>query len=177
MAEEPSTEMIRGTHLSLRKRGRWEFVSRPNCTGVVAIVALTELDELVLIEQYRPAVGHPVLEIPAGLVGDEQGLGNEQQLSAACRELKEETGYIASSWTKVAEGPPSAGLSDEVVAFFMARDLARSGSGGGVGDEQITVHLTTRDGLVGLIAQFQSCGGLVDPKVFAAAWFAWGAQR
>lgn len=54
----------------LIKQG-WEYVERPNCTGIVIIVAVTDEGKLLFTEQFRLPVGRPVIEFPAGLVGDE----------------------------------------------------------------------------------------------------------
>src|SRR5438309_2192847 len=59
-----------GKYLRLVERGGWEFVHRYGCSGVAVIVAFTPADRLLLVEQYRPAVDHRVIELPAGLVGD-----------------------------------------------------------------------------------------------------------
>ena len=60
----------RGRYLSLLERDGWEFASRCNASGVVVLIAITDAGELLLIEQYRKPVQAPVVELPAGLVGD-----------------------------------------------------------------------------------------------------------
>ena len=59
-----------GKYLRLLAQGHWEFAERVNATGAVVIVALTDEGRLLLVEQYRIPVGCPVIELPAGLVGD-----------------------------------------------------------------------------------------------------------
>ena len=126
---------------------------------------------LICVEQARPPVGADVLEVPAGLVGDD-GDANEPHETAARRELLEETGYEAAHWEQVAIGPPSAGLSDEVVTFFRATGLTRTGPGGGVDGEQIALHRVPLDAADAWIAGWsRTKGRLVDPKVWAALWF------
>jgi len=86
--------------------------------------------------------------------------------------LLEETGYEARCWQFLCEGPPSPGLSDEIVSFFMATGLKKIGPGGGVHDEQITVHEVplreVRDWLQAQVA----LGKLIDPKIYAGVYFA-----
>src|SRR5687768_8463814 len=57
-------ELVRDEH-------GWEYARRVNATGVVVIAASTDKNEVILIEQYRPPVGARVVELPAGLVGDD----------------------------------------------------------------------------------------------------------
>ncbi len=60
-----------GRFLRLVKRGRWEYATRKTVTGVVAIVAMTADDKVIIVEQGRPPAGGRVIELPAGLAGDE----------------------------------------------------------------------------------------------------------
>src|SRR3546814_20061374 len=76
--------------------------------------------------------------MPAGLVGDDDA--SDTLESAARRELIEETGWDAARIDVLLVGPTTAGMSNERIAFARARDLPRVGDGGGVDDENITVH-------------------------------------
>ena len=127
-----SNDIIRykGRYLSLLERDGWEFTSRSNATGVVVLVAVTDEREIVLVEQFRKPVGRQVIELPAGLVGD-QGDSSETRLTAAARELEEETGFEAAHLEVLMDCPSSAGMSDEIVTFVQASGLRRTGSGGG----------------------------------------------
>src|SRR5215217_1288754 len=93
---QPPTTIAEGKRVRLVRRGDWEFVTRKKSSGIVAIVAVTDDYKLVLVEQYRPPVAKSVIELPAGLAGDEAGHEQEDLLTAARRELLEETGYEAS---------------------------------------------------------------------------------
>ena len=159
-----------GSHLELRARGRWEYAHRPNCTAIVAVFA--EVDgHLLCVEQHRPPVDAVVLEVPAGLAGDD-GDADEPLETAARRELLEETGYEAATWESITVGPPSAGLSDEVVTFFRAAGLTKTGDGGGVDGEAITVRLVPLATAAAWIGEWAAePGRLVDPKVWAALWW------
>ena len=74
-----------GRWLRLVDDGGWEYAERSGSNGVVVIVAVTDDDRLVLVEQYRPAVKARVIEAPAGLVGDLAGYEDEDRLAAASR--------------------------------------------------------------------------------------------
>ncbi|MGD9210874.1 MAG: NUDIX hydrolase [Desulfobacteraceae bacterium] len=86
--------------------------------GASAIVALTEKKEILLLKQYRYAVGGFIWEIPAGTFS-----GKEPPLACARRELQEETGYSANTWKKLGEITPVPGYSDERIHLFLAQDL------------------------------------------------------
>jgi ADP-ribose pyrophosphatase len=158
-----------GRFLRLVRRNGWEFVQRIGVDGVVAIVAVTGDRELVVVEQERPAVGRTVLDLPAGLAGDVQG---EDSLEAAARrELEEETGFVAAGWERVADTPPSPGLSSEVVTYYRATGLQRVGAGGGVGSERITVHLVPLTGIAAWLEERAAAGDLIDLKLYAGLHF------
>jgi ADP-ribose pyrophosphatase len=161
-----------GRFLRLVRRQGWELVERRGVTGIVALVAVTPDGELLLVEQHREAVRAAVLELPAGLVGDDPARGGESLEEAAARELREETGWEASRWERLSAGPPSAGLSSEVITLLRAHGLVRRGGGGGTGDERITVHTVPLAEAPAWLARQEAAGLLVDPKVWAGLWFA-----
>ncbi|MBI3927956.1 MAG: NUDIX hydrolase [Armatimonadetes bacterium] len=160
-----------GRFLRFRRRGAWEFVERTAGHGV-ALIAVDE-GHLLLVEQYRPPVGRRVVDIPAGLVGDE---GRTESLEeGARRELLEETGYLAGRMELLTEGPPSPGVCSEVVTFFRACDLEKLHEGGGEPGEQIAVHrvplLEAREWL----ERRRREGTMLDPRVYVALYFAQSA--
>ena len=157
----------KGRYLTLVDDNGWEYVTRAGVTGVVVIVAVTAAQELVLVEQYRPAVRQRVIELPAGLVGDIDGQQAESMLDAAARELEEETGYRAGALLPLFEGPIAVGVSDEVVSFFLARGLTRVGAGGGDATEDITVHTVPLAELNAFLAARAAAGLGVDLKIYA----------
>ena len=165
------TVVWEGKYIRAVVRGRWEFAERKNITGIVGIVPLTDDGRLVLIEQYRPAVDAPVVELPAGLVGDVPGEEDEPMAAAAQRELLEETGYRAGTMKRLFHGSASAGISAEQITFFLATDLAKAGPGGGDGTEDITVHEVpigdVTDWLDGKAAE----GAVIDVKIYSALHF------
>ena len=87
-------------------------------SGGVAIVAVTDEDEIVLVKQYRKAIEDFLLELPAGKLEYE-----EDPLECAKRELKEETGYTASSTELISETFASPGYSTEKIYIFLAQGL------------------------------------------------------
>ena len=163
----PIEVMAAGKYLRLVKRGHWEYADRHTCTGAVAIVAITDDRRLLLVEQYRIPVGKHVLELPAGLVGDVPGEQHEEFAVAARRELVEETGYEAGEMRWLVAGPSSAGLTSEVVDFFLATNLKRVGAGGGDHQENIVVHEVPLDAIRQWLAERAAGGILIDPKVYA----------
>jgi ADP-ribose pyrophosphatase len=96
-----------------------EIVTHP---GAVAIVALDEDGKIVLVNQYRPAIGAQLDELPAGLL-DVEG---ESALEAAKRELAEEAHLRADEWNVLVDIHPSPGSTTEAVRVFLARDLSAS---------------------------------------------------
>jgi len=162
----------RGRYLTLVDDNGWEYVTRHGITGVVVLVAITPARELVLVEQHRRAVGKRVVELPAGLVGDVAGHEAESLMTAAHRELVEETGFEARELEVIGAGPVAVGVSDEEVTFFAARGLARVGPGGGVDSEDITVHVVPLAALRAFLAEKQSGGLAVDPKIYAGLFLA-----
>ncbi len=164
-----------GRYLRLQSRNGWEFVARRHAVAVV--IAWTPADELLLVEQYREPVGCRVIELPAGLVGDESGRENEDILDAAARELEEETGWRPGSVSEIMRCPTSAGMSDETVLFVLAENLTRVGRGGGDDSEDIVVH-RVRHGIIDeWLTQHQSHGLAIDPKIFAALYWAIRSPR
>lgn len=165
------TTLYRGRFLSMIRRGHWEYCTRNNTPAGVAVAAVTESGSLLLTEQFRPPLQCAVIELPAGLVGDDEGFEDETLEQAAARELEEECGYRADRLQRLTHGPTSAGLTDEVIHFYQARGLTRTGDGGGVDGEDITVHAVALDQVPAFLAERESAGRMVDPKVYAALYF------
>lgn len=91
--------------------------------GAVVIVPLRETaagPEVIMLRQYRLALKESILELPAGTRGWE-----EDWLTCAQRELREETGYRAEQFLTLGQCWPAPGLSNELMAIFLARGLSR----------------------------------------------------
>ncbi len=82
----------------------------------VNVIALTEDDQLVMIEQWRQGVLRVTLEIPGGIVDP-----GESPLEAAVRELAEETGYAADDWSSLGSIEPNPAIQDNRCHTFLAR--------------------------------------------------------
>lgn len=97
-----------------------EFVAHP---GAVAVIALNEKQEVLLIRQYRHPVRTYLWEIPAGLLD----IPGESKLEAAKRELLEETGYIADEWQELIAFHTTPGGNDETITIFVAKTVRHQG--------------------------------------------------
>jgi len=161
-----------GRFIELVSRDGWEFIRRTNASAVVAIAALTDQNEVILIDQTRKplgADGERVIEIPAGLVGDD--VADDTVLDAARRELIEETGYTAQELKIVSRGPSSAGQSNEIITLVKAKRLTRVGEGGGIDGEDIVTHTVPLAEVKGWLQAREAEGLWVDPKVWAALYW------
>jgi len=158
-----------GKFLRLVQVGSWEYAERVKASGVVAIVAVTAQQELVLTEQFRPAVQANVIDLPAGLAGDIEGAEAEELAEAAGRELEEETGYTVPALQRLFRCPSSPGLSSEIVDYFIGYGAARTAAGGGDGHEKIEPHAVP----LAILREWLGCRAaeektLIDPKVYVA---------
>ncbi|MFI1195365.1 NUDIX domain-containing protein [Micromonospora sp. NPDC020750] len=88
--------------------------------GAVAVVAVDDAGQVVLIRQYRHPVGRHLWELPAGLTD----VSGEDLAGAAARELAEEVDLTAGTVDVLVDLHSSPGFTDEVVRVFLARDLA-----------------------------------------------------
>ncbi|NGP43640.1 NUDIX hydrolase [Bacillaceae bacterium SIJ1] len=95
-----------------------EIVRHP---GAVGIITIDNDGRIILVKQYRKALGKVIYEIPAGK--KEPG---EDSLTTAKRELEEETGYQAEQWKEVTSFYTSPGFADEIIELYEARDIQES---------------------------------------------------
>jgi ADP-ribose pyrophosphatase len=87
--------------------------------GAVAVAALDEDDQIVLVYQYRHPLGRRLWELPAGLLD----IGGEDPALTVQRELVEETGLAADTWSVLADVDSAPGFSDESVRLYLATGL------------------------------------------------------
>ena len=160
--------IFEGKRVVVLERDDWEFVERKKGKSAVAVAALTGDGKVVLTEQFRRPVNARVIDLAAGLVGDED---NDDAETTARKELEEETGYRCARIERVAAGPSSPGITSETVAIFVAGGLERAGKGGGVGGEKITVHEIPQAEVVEWLRKREHEGTLVDLKVWTGLYF------
>ena len=165
-----------GKYLRLVRTGGWEHAERANATGIVVIVPKTAAGEFVLVEQYRPPVQADCIEFPAGLAGDEVDAADESLLAAARRELREETGYDTDELRFLGHSPPTAGLTSEVMSFYLATGVKKFASGGGVGSERIIVHVVPEKDVRGWLRR-QVPRAQVALMVYAGLYLGEDGQR
>ncbi|MBT8062169.1 MAG: NUDIX hydrolase [Xanthomonadales bacterium] len=163
-------KLYSGRYLGLVERERWEYTTRVNASAVAVLIPLTQQGELLLVEQFRVPVNAVVTELPAGLVGDLDD-PEEPLVTAAYRELEEETGFRAEKLDILLTCPSSAGMSDELVTFVLARQLHQTGPGGGDDSEEITVHRVPLGEVDEWLAGRLAMGHQVDPKIYTALYW------
>ncbi|MBR0087299.1 MAG: NUDIX hydrolase [Lachnospiraceae bacterium] len=87
--------------------------------GAVAVVPLTENNEVYIVRQFRYPMNEVLTEIPAGKLDGP----DEDHLEAAKRELSEETGVTADTWIDLGEYYPTPAYSSEVIYLYLAKGL------------------------------------------------------
>ncbi len=89
--------------------------------GAAVILPITDNGEIVLVNQFRPSLNKWLLELPAGTREE-----NESPLTCAQRELEEETGFSAQTYTSLGQVTPLAGFCDEIQYLFVAEQLTKT---------------------------------------------------
>lgn len=164
-ADLPEDVMWQGRFITAKKRGRWEYAGRARGIRAAAIIAIDDEDHVILVSQYRVPLGRICLEIPAGLIGDDDGASDESAETAAGRELEEETGYRAARMENLGEYYSSPGMVSESFTLLRAHDLTKVGEGGGTDSEDIVVHRVPRTGLADFVARWRAMGHGVDVRI------------
>ena len=163
-SDKPEEIVWQGRFITAKTRGRWEYVSRAR--GIRAAVILAVEDgHVLLVEQYRVPLGRPCLELPAGLVGDDDSTDGETAVAAASRELEEETGYRAARIDNLGEFYSSPGMVSESFTLLRASGLAKTGEGGGTDGENIVVHRVALSSLRDFIAHKRAEGTAIDVRL------------
>ncbi len=93
-------------------------IRHPGAVVLVPILSMGADPELLMLRQYRHVLDETIIELPAGTRG-----WNEDWLLCAQRELREETGYRANTFTKLGQIWPTPGLSDELMMLYLATEL------------------------------------------------------
>lgn len=103
----------------------------------VCAIALTDRNEIVLVEEYRHGVGRASFELPSG-APDHEG---EDVLSAIKRELQEETGFASPEWHALGTSTANTARQNNSVHSFLALDAKRISQQMLDPGEMITAHL------------------------------------
>ena len=166
--QEPEL-LYKGNYIQLLRKDDWEYAERLNCSGVVFIVAVTDDEKIILVEQFRIPVGKKLIEIPAGIVGDNHHSGESNE-AAAKRELMEETGYEVEKLIPLMTGPVAPGSSSMVMTFYLARGIKKVGQGGGDDTENIKVHEVPLSEVDEWLKDRHGDDLWVDPRIFIALY-------
>ena len=159
--DEPEEILWQGRFITAKRRGKWEYVGRAR--GIKAAVILAVEDgHVLLVEQYRVPLGANCIELPAGLIGDQDA--GEDALTSAARELEEETGYRAAHMEVIGEFWSSPGMVTESYSLLRAHGLTQIGPGGGTDSENITVHRVPLAGISQAVAKWREAGFAIDTK-------------
>ena len=154
-----------GKFITARTRGKWEYVTRARGIRAAVIVAIDDEDHVLLVEQYRVPLQRLCLELPAGLIGDDDSAEGEDALDAAARELEEETGYRAQRIESLGEFYSSPGMVSESFTLVRACGLTKVGPGGGTDGEDITVHRVARAHLPQFVEMARARGLGIDVRL------------
>jgi ADP-ribose pyrophosphatase len=134
-------------------------------SGSVVILAVDESQKeprVLLERQYRHAAESYLWELPAGRIDE-----GEKELAAAKRELREETGYVASRWKQILNFYASPGFVAETMSVFLARDL-RAGEAEPEADEVIEKRLLP----LSKVVHMATTGRVRDSKTISSVlWF------
>lgn len=163
--------LYEGRWLRLVRERDWEFIEHRAVRGIAVIIAITQEQCLLLVEQERIPLGRRVIELPAGLVGDGPERQDEGFAEAARRELLEESGYLAKQMRLLFSGPMSPARTSDQYSFFLAEDLTKTGPGGGDDTEDIVVHSVPLAIIHGWLREKHEQGFVIDPKIYTSLYF------
>ncbi len=163
-ANLPEQIVWEGRYINAKTRGRWEYVGRARNIRAAAIIAIDD-GHVLLVEQFRIPLNRFCLEIPAGLIGDDDGAEGETPETAALRELQEETGYSAERMENLGEFFSSPGMVSESFTLLRAHGLTKTGEGGGTDGENIVVHRVKLDHLPQFVSACRSAGKAIDVRL------------
>ena len=158
----PAEVKWEGKFVRVLQRERWEYASRSR--NIRAVVILAEHDgKVILVEQPRVPTDCRCIELPAGLVGDQDP--NATVEDTAIKELEEETGFTAERIERLGDFFASPGMLSEGFTLVRAHGLRKIGEGGGDEHEDIVVHLVPRAEIPNFIEQKRAEGLGVDAKL------------
>lgn len=140
--------------------------------GAVGIVPLTDDGKVIMERQFRYPIYEVITEIPAGKLDTKE----EDRLSAAKRELREETGYTASEWICLGDYYPAAAYSDERLTLYLARGL-KLGEQKLDPDEFLYVEAVPLEDLVNAVLNGEITDGKTQVALLKADYYLKGEKR
>lgn len=163
-----STEQVfKGKMISLQvdivqladgKSATREIVRHP---GAAAVVAIHE-NKLIVVEQFRKPLGKTQIEIPAGKLDPQ-----EEPLTAAARELEEETGYIGHNLKLLQQFYTSPGFADEILYVYFTNEVTEGKQHLDEDEDVIVKHITLEEA-----DAYIASGDISDAKTILAV-YAW----
>lgn len=157
-----SERVWEGRFIAVEKEGTWEYAVRNRGIEAAVIVAIDD-GHILLVEQHRIPIGRPSLELPAGLIGDQEA--GEALEVAAARELEEETGYRPDRIDNLGLFYSSPGMTSEAFTLVRATGLTKVSDGGGEEGEGITVHRVPLAELPAFVEAKRRDGYGIDAKM------------
>ena len=154
--------MWAGKFVRVIKQGKWEYASRTRDVRAVVILAEHQ-GKVILVDQHRVPIGGRCIELPAGLVGDEEPDATVEE--TAVKELEEETGYTAERIERLGDFHSSPGMVAEGFTLVRAHGVRQIKAGGGIADEDINVHLVARADIPAFIGEKRGEGFAIDVKL------------
>lgn len=136
-----------------------EIIRHP---GSVVIVPMTDAGEIVLVQQYRHAIGREAWELPAGSLKPGEDIER-----AAIRECHEETGLIPSSIRPAGSFFPTPGYCDEEMHFFIASGLRAPGPGDDEAHQDDDEDIVAQPFAVARVRSMIASGEIIDLKTVA----------
>ena len=122
----------------------------------VNVIGLTKDKQVILIEQFRHGTEEIILEIPGGMIDD-----NEEPETAAKRELLEETGYSSEIFVYLGKSHPNPAIQNNLIFHFLALDCKKTGETSFDEHESVITKLTPFDQISNLIKDEQITHSLV----------------
>lgn len=161
-------------YLKFMSRDNWEYVERHNSSSAAYIIPVKVYESskerfLIFIREWRVPFQKYVVGFPAGLVGDIYY--NELIIDSARRELEEETGYFSRRIRYLTSGASSSGLSNEILHFYLADKLHKTGDGGGDETEKIEVVEVPIDNAEEWLFDHSLKGDIIDIKSYLGLYY------
>ena len=136
-----------------------EIIRHP---GSVVIVPVTDAGDIILVRQYRHAIGRLAWELPAGSLKPGEDVDR-----AAVRECHEEIGLIPSSIVRIGSLFPTPGYCDEEMHFFRASGLRKPGTSDDEAHQDEDEDIEPQPFAVATVRAMISSGEIVDMKTVA----------